>query len=68
MAQVPFLAGQLVRGLSDSPWVFLLIVNLLLLVVGCFLDNIAAMIMLAPILAPIAVSYGIDPCTSASSS
>jgi TRAP-type C4-dicarboxylate transport system permease large subunit len=41
--------------------VFLLIVNFLLLVVGCFLDNIAAMIMLAPILAPIAVSYGIDP-------
>ena len=33
----------------------------LALVVGCFLDNIAAMIMLAPILAPIAVSYGIDP-------
>ena len=61
VAQVPLLAGQLVRALSDSPWVFLLIVNLLLLVVGCFLDNIAAMIMLAPILAPIAVSFGIDP-------
>jgi tripartite ATP-independent transporter DctM subunit len=61
VGQVPQLAGQLVRALSDSPWVFLLVVNLLLLVVGCFLDNIAAMIMLAPILAPIAVSYGIDP-------
>jgi C4-dicarboxylate transporter DctM subunit len=61
VAQVPHLAGQVVRTLSDSPWVFLLIVNLLLLVVGCFLDNIAAMIMLAPILAPIAASYGIDP-------
>ena len=61
VAQVPHLAGELVRSLSGSPWVFLLVVNLLLLVVGCFLDNIAAMIMLAPILAPIAVSYGIDP-------
>ncbi|HSE96446.1 MAG TPA: TRAP transporter large permease [Methylomirabilota bacterium] len=61
VAQVPLLAGQLVRSLSDSPWVFLLIVNLLLLLVGCFLDNIAAMIMLVPILAPIATSYGIDP-------
>jgi C4-dicarboxylate transporter DctM subunit len=61
VGQVPQLAGRVVRDLSDSPWVFLLIVNVLLLVVGCFLDNIAAMIMLAPILAPIAVSYGIDP-------
>jgi C4-dicarboxylate transporter DctM subunit len=61
VAQVPLLAGQLVRSWSDSPWVFLLIVNLLLLLVGCFLDNIAAMIMLVPILAPIATSYGIDP-------
>ena len=61
VAQVPSLTGQLVRGLSDSPWVFLLIVNVLLLIVGTFLDNLATMIMLAPILAPIAVSFGIDP-------
>jgi C4-dicarboxylate transporter DctM subunit len=61
VAQLPAMTGELVRGLSESPWVFLLIVNLLLLAVGTFLDNIAATIMLAPILAPIAVSYGIDP-------
>jgi TRAP-type C4-dicarboxylate transport system permease large subunit len=41
--------------------VFLLLVNVFLLIVGCLLDNIAAMIMIAPILAPIAAKYGIDP-------
>ena len=61
VGQVPAVSGQLVRSVSSSPWVFLLIVNVLLLIVGCFLDNIAAMIMLAPILAPIATSFGIDP-------
>lgn len=59
--QVPRLMGEFVRSISDSPWVFLLIVNVLMLVVGCLLDNLAAMIMLAPILAPIATTYGIDP-------
>lgn len=60
-AQVPVLAGELIRSISDNPLVFLLLVNLLLLVVGSFLDNLAAMIMLAPILHPIAISFGIDP-------
>ena len=39
----------------------LLLVNVFLLIVGCLLDNVAAMIMIAPILAPIAAQYGIDP-------
>lgn len=59
--QVPELLGQLVRSISDNPLVFLLIVNILLLIVGALIDNIVAMIMLAPILAPIAKSYGVDP-------
>jgi tripartite ATP-independent transporter DctM subunit len=58
---VPTMLGDLVRSISDNPLVFLLIVNVLLLVVGCLIDNVVAMIMLAPILAPIAKSYGIDP-------
>lgn len=59
--QVPRLLGELLRSISQSPWVFFLMVNILLLIVGCLLDNLAAMIMLAPILAPIAASYGIHP-------
>jgi C4-dicarboxylate transporter DctM subunit len=49
------------RSLSSNPLVFLLLVNIGLLIAGCLLDNIAIMIMVAPILAPIAVQYGIDP-------
>ena len=59
--QVPRLLGDLIRSISGSPWVFLLIVNILLLILGCLLDNLAIMIMIAPILAPIAASYGIHP-------
>jgi tripartite ATP-independent transporter DctM subunit len=58
---VPTMLGDLVRSVSDNPLIFLLIVNVLLLIVGCLIDNVVAMIMLAPILAPIAKSYGIDP-------
>ncbi len=58
---VPRTLGALVRSVSTSPWIFLLMVNILLLVLGCFLDNLAIMIMVAPILAPIANSYGIHP-------
>ena len=49
------------RSLTSNPLVFLLLVNIGLLIAGCLLDNIAIMIMAAPILAPIAVQYGIDP-------
>jgi len=45
----------------DSPFTFLLIINLLLLAVGCFLDINAAILILAPILLPLATSFGIDP-------
>jgi TRAP-type C4-dicarboxylate transport system permease large subunit len=45
----------------SNPLMFLLLVNVLLLVVGCFMEALAAMLILIPILAPAAASYGIDP-------
>jgi len=45
----------------ESPLLFLLLVNILLLVVGCFMESLAALLILIPILAPAAASYGIDP-------
>jgi C4-dicarboxylate transporter DctM subunit len=45
----------------DSPIAFLLIVNLFLIIVGMFLEGNAVMIVLAPLLAPVASQYGIDP-------
>jgi TRAP-type C4-dicarboxylate transport system permease large subunit len=48
-------------ALTESKWVFLILVNILMLVVGCFLDTIAAITILVPILLPVAAVYGIDP-------
>lgn len=59
--RAPQVIGAALSGVSDDPLVFLVLVNLFLLVVGMFMETFAAIIILAPILAPIAISYGIDP-------
>ncbi|EWY39119.1 hypothetical protein N825_08935 [Skermanella stibiiresistens SB22] len=48
-------------GLGLSPWEFLLAVNLLLLITGCFLDPTSAILVLAPLLLPSVLQLGIDP-------
>jgi len=48
-------------ALTGDRLVFLVLVNVLMLVVGCFLDTIAAITILVPILLPVAARYGIDP-------
>ncbi|RWB00368.1 MAG: TRAP transporter large permease [Mesorhizobium sp.] len=50
-----------ITSLTENKWVFLILINILMLVVGCFLDTIAAITILVPILLPIIVLYGIDP-------
>jgi TRAP-type C4-dicarboxylate transport system permease large subunit len=50
-----------VLAISDSPVVFLLLVNLFLLFVGCFMETIAAITILVPVLLPIVTKLGIDP-------
>lgn len=59
--QVPQSLGQSLTQISDSPLVFLLLVNILLFITGMFLETLAAIIILAPILAPVAIQFGIDP-------
>ena len=59
--QVPHRVGAFVTSISKEPLVFLLAVNVLLFMVGMFMETLAAIIILAPILAPAAVAYGIDP-------
>ncbi len=44
-----------------SPWLFLLVINVMLLVVGMFMETSSAILILTPILLPIALSLGIDP-------
>jgi tripartite ATP-independent transporter DctM subunit len=46
---------------THTPWVFLLLVNLLLLFVGCFLEPTAAILIAIPVLMPVVQQLGIDP-------
>lgn len=48
-------------GLSTNPIVFLILINILLILVGMFMETSASIIILAPILTPVAVSMGVDP-------
>ncbi|HDZ74851.1 TRAP transporter large permease [Aurantimonas sp. C2-6-R+9] len=53
--------AALILTISDNPWIVLLLINLILLVVGCFLETVAAITILTPVLLPIAIKMGIDP-------
>ncbi|EHK52433.1 TRAP transporter large permease [Allomesorhizobium alhagi] len=59
--QVPARAGEFLLGLSDNAFVLLLLVNILLLIVGMFLESIAAILIIAPIVAPALHAAGVDP-------
>jgi TRAP-type C4-dicarboxylate transport system permease large subunit len=50
-----------ILSVTHNKWVFLLLANLLILFVGCFIDTIAAITILVPILLPIVLKLGIDP-------
>lgn len=60
-AGVPAQIGAYIIATFDSGWSFLLAVNMFLFVIGMFIETSAAIIVLAPILAPVAISFGIDP-------
>ncbi|MEK9846102.1 TRAP transporter large permease, partial [Thalassospira sp.] len=60
-AGIPQSISKFVLGYVDSPATFLILINLMLLAVGLVLEGIAAMLVLVPILHPIAISLGIDP-------
>ena len=45
----------------DSPWVFLLILNLVMVVLGCVIEIFSAIIVVAPLVVPVANAFGVDP-------
>jgi TRAP-type C4-dicarboxylate transport system permease large subunit len=61
VSQAAQLFSDFMFALTDNWWTFLILVNILLLIIGAFLDTIAAISILVPILLPIAARYGIDP-------
>ena len=61
LLRAPQQLGMLLTSVTENPIYFLLLVNIFLLIVGMFMETFAAIVILGPILSPIAVSYGIDP-------
>lgn len=60
MQQIPNQIVAAISGITDSPAVVLLLVNLALFVAGALLDNVAAITLLTPVLVPLISAYGID--------
>jgi tripartite ATP-independent transporter DctM subunit len=61
ISRVPQTLAPAIVETVRHPLVFLLVCNLILLVVGCFMESLAALLILIPILVPAAHSFGIDP-------
>lgn len=59
--RAPQVAASLILELTNQPIMFLILVNVLLLVIGCVLEPTAAILILVPVLAPVAETFGIDP-------
>ncbi len=53
--------GEAIGSISSSPLVILIIINLFLLLIGCFMEPTSAILVIGPILMPIVTKYGIDP-------
>ena len=61
LEQIPTMVANGLMAISSNKIVILLLINLLLLIVGCFMDTTPAILILAPILMPVAASIGVDP-------
>jgi tripartite ATP-independent transporter DctM subunit len=60
-AGIPDLAVDWVQAMTQNKWVFLLALNVFLLLAGALMEIYAAIVVLVPLLLPLAQSYGIDP-------
>lgn len=55
------MAGELLLNISGNKYVYLIIINIILLIAGCFIDAISAMYIFIPIILPVALELGYDP-------
>lgn len=63
MQQIPMKIATFITSLSNNGVIVLILINILLIIIGMFIDNIPATIILTPILLPIAMSFGMSPVT-----
>lgn len=61
LEQIPVIVSSFVLSLTENKILILLVINLFLVVVGMFMDNICSCTILAPILLPVVASYGVEP-------
>jgi tripartite ATP-independent transporter DctM subunit len=61
LMQIPQQITTLFTGVSDQPWIILLMINVLLLVLGTLMDMAPLILIMTPILLPVATSIGVDP-------
>jgi tripartite ATP-independent transporter DctM subunit len=59
--EVPQKTGELMQSVSKDPWVIFLMINVLLFILGTFLDMAATILICTPIFMPIAMQFGMDP-------
>ena len=60
-ADVPFLILDLLNTISDNPIIILLIINIILLIIGTFMDMTPAVLIFTPIFLPVVTELGMDP-------
>ncbi len=60
-AQIPDIAVEWVQHAIKSPWLFLLVLNCFLLIVGFFIDIFSAIVVLTPLIIPMGLAFGIHP-------
>ena len=60
-ANVPAHLAAWIKTVSEQPWTYLLLINVLLMLVGMFMESLAAILILVPVLMPIAIDFGIEP-------
>jgi tripartite ATP-independent transporter DctM subunit len=59
--RVPQTIAKVVMGVSNSPWLFLLLSNLIFVIFGAVLEGLPGLIVFVPVMYPIAMQFGIDP-------
>ncbi len=59
--RIPLMVAELFLSITTNKWVMLLLINILLLIVGCFIDGASALIIFTPVLLPLIYKLGIDP-------
>ena len=61
LAEVPTAAVDWIKATIHSPWMFLLLLNLILFLVGCVMDIFSATVVVVPLIVPMGIAFGVDP-------